>query len=115
MDKSIACRIPISTPINISVGANTYVGGLRNISTSGIFLHTMEKLKPGTRTHLRFTLPGENRVFDTEGIVKWSTVAEKVSSYFTGTGIEFTSIAVADRALIEKFVASLAKSKGPLL
>ena len=112
MEKNSAHRIPMSTPISISVGSQTYVGGLRNISASGVFLHSMEKLKPGITAHLRFTLPGENRIFNTEGIVKWSTASDKLKSYFTGTGIEFTTIAPEDRILIEKFVTSWAKTKG---
>ncbi|MFQ5585867.1 MAG: PilZ domain-containing protein [Thermodesulfobacteriota bacterium] len=112
MNAHTADRIPISTPISVSIGGRTYVGGLRNISSTGVFLHTMEKLTPGTTAYLRFTLPGENRVFNAEGTVKWTTASDKVKSYFTGSGIVFTTITPEDRILIEKFVTSWAKRVG---
>jgi len=112
MSEPVAERVPISTPISIAVGEQTYVGGLRNISATGIFLHSMEKLNPGTTARLRFTLPGENRIFNTEGIVKWSTASDNIKSYFTGSGIAFTSMSAEDRALIEKFVTAWARKVG---
>ncbi|NOS35888.1 MAG: hypothetical protein GQ522_04555 [Deltaproteobacteria bacterium] len=90
----------------VSVGAGRSIGCLGNISQSGVFLHTTEKLTPGSAADLTFTLPGEERFFTTRGVVKWSSDSVGAKSFLRGCGIMFTSISPQDQQSIEQFVAA---------
>ncbi len=105
-------RIPISLPVDFSVGDKTYTGYLLNISASGLFLHTRVALLPGTMVRLRFILPGTNRLMDIKGIVRWSTESDKSRTFFGGCGIMFTSISEEDRRILAEFIKKEIKRLG---
>ncbi|MCP3678276.1 MAG: hypothetical protein GY721_12010 [Deltaproteobacteria bacterium] len=90
----------------VSVDTRRYIGCLGNISQSGVFLHTTEKLTPGSVADLTFALPGEERFFTTSGVVKWSSNSVGAKRFLRGCGIMFTSISPQDQQCIEQFVAA---------
>lgn len=105
-------RVPISFPVDFSIGETTSTGYLLNISVSGIFLHTKKTLFPGTVLHLRFTLPGSGRVINIKGIVKWCTQMSGEKSLFGGAGIQFTKPASEDQQMIKEFIENELKKFG---
>ncbi len=108
----IDTRVPVSLPVDFTIGDVTRTGFLLNISSTGVFLHTKEELLPGSVLRLRFKLPGIDRLFDLKGIVKWSTGTGSDKTYFGGAGIMFTSVSEEDQKLIKKFIDDEAKRLG---
>jgi len=66
-------RIPVSIPVDFTVGDRSYSGFILNISDNGVFLHTKEELLTGSLLHLSFSLPDSDKVIKIPGIVRWST------------------------------------------
>lgn len=109
MSERLSYRVPILKPAVVSIGSNRYIGCLGNISSSGVFLHTTEELTTGSVANLTFSLPGEERFFTSRGVVKWSTDSVMGKKYLKGAGIMFTSIALEDQKIIERFIADEAE------
>ena len=105
-------RIPISLPVDFSVGEVSSTGYLLNMSEAGLFLHTRKTLFPGTNLHMRFALPGSNRLLDIKGIVKWCTQISGEKSLFGGAGIQFVHPAPDDQKIIREFVQAELKKMG---
>lgn len=105
-------RVPISIPVDFTIGELTRTGFLLNISDSGTFLHTKTDILTGTMIKLKFSLPGTDKIFDVKAIVKWSTAEVAKKTLFGGYGLMFTSAPEEDIALIRKFVKSEAARIG---
>ena len=97
-------RVPLSVPVDFSVGEVTSTGYLLNISSTGVFLHTKKTLFPGTVLHLRFVLPGSGKLISAKGLVKWCTQMSGEKSLFGGAGIQFVKPAPEDQQVIREFV-----------
>ncbi len=98
-------RVPVTIPVDFSIGERCLSGLLLNISSVGTFLHTREDIAPGTIVGLRFSLPGIEKVFELKSVVKWSTKPQSDSGFFGGYGLVFTSISPEDQELLRSFVA----------
>lgn len=105
-------RIPVSLPVDFSVGEVSSTGYLLNISESGLFLHARKTLFPGTNLHIRFTLPGSDRLLSIKGVVKWCTQMSGEKSLFGGAGIQFIHPAPDDQKIIREFVHAELKKMG---
>ncbi|MBI3398973.1 MAG: response regulator [Deltaproteobacteria bacterium] len=110
--KPIDPRIPVSFPVDFSIGDVTSTGYLLNISASGMFLHTKKTIFPGTVLHIRFTLPGSDKLLNIKGIVKWCTQMSGEKSLFGGAGIQFTKPSPEDRQMLKEFVEAELKKLG---
>lgn len=105
-------RVPISLPVDFSVGEVSSTGYLLNISETGLFLHTKKTLFPGTNLHMRFALPGSSRLLDIKGVVKWCTQMSGEKSLFGGAGIQFVHPAHDGQQIIREFVQTELKKMG---
>ncbi|MBI5344088.1 MAG: response regulator, partial [Deltaproteobacteria bacterium] len=105
-------RVPLSVPVDFTVGDLTRTGFLLNISETGTFLHTKFEILTGTVVRLKLSLPGSSRVIDAKGIVRWTTAEVAGKTLFGGSGIVFNSVSADDRELIKGFVASEVKRLG---
>ncbi len=105
----VAVRVPVSAPVDLSVGALSFTGFIRNISSTGAFLHTKEELIPGSMVRMRFVLPGEETVFGPSGIVKWSTKSGGKNNFFGGSGVCFTSMSDDEKDALLDFIESETK------
>jgi CheY-like chemotaxis protein len=103
-ERSADKRIPISVPVDYTVNDTSYTGFILNISTTGIFLHTMIGILPETVVRLKFSLPGSDMVFDIEGIVKWSTSLSTSKGLFIGAGIKFASLTEEESETEKRFI-----------
>ena len=102
--KKVTDRVPISVPVDFTVGDRTYTGFLLNISPTGLFLHTPEELLPGTLLTLRFRLPNGKRLIELQGVVRWTTHSNPEKHLFAGAGVMFSRISDEDHRLIKSFV-----------
>ena len=96
-------RVPISIPVDFSVGEDSHSAFLLNINSSGLFLHTKTELETGTTLTIRFSLPGEETVFNVKGIVKWTTGSQGSNDLFCGAGVMFTTITDEERTKLRDF------------
>ncbi len=105
-------RIPISLPVDFSIGEVSSTGYLLNISETGLFLHTKKTLFPDTNLHMRFALPSSNRLLDIKGVVKWCTQMSGEKSLFGGAVVHFAHLASDDQKIIREFVQAELKKMG---
>lgn len=110
-DEGVEPRVPIAVPVDYTFDDTTYTGFLLNISATGLFLHTMVGLLPGTLLRLRFSLPAPDRVFEIEGIVTRSTTSSANKSLFIGVGVRFTSIKDEDGEELKRFIDNEVKRR----
>jgi uncharacterized protein (TIGR02266 family) len=99
-----APRVPISIPVDFTLGDATKTGYLLNISATGLFLHTSMGILPGLSLLLKFSLPGSDMVFDVRGVVRWSTSSSASKSLLGGAGVMFTSIKDEHKEELKRFV-----------
>jgi len=98
-------RVPVSLPVDFTLGGEMkQTGFILNISAGGTFLHTNMELLIGAMPHLKFTLPGMDKVFDLKAIVQWSTNDVAHKTLFGGYGLMFTGMTDDDRAALKTFV-----------
>ncbi len=105
-------RVPVSVPVDFTIGDRTSTGFLLNISPTGLFLHTLVELLPGTVVKLKFSLPDDPRVIELQGVVRWTTHSNPDKHLFGGAGIMFTHVSEEDQQLIRTFVEKEIKRLG---
>jgi uncharacterized protein (TIGR02266 family) len=90
-------RVVLGIPIAYRFG-NTIAAALTlNLSRGGIAIRTTSPLDPGSRTRLRFRLPGSKRDIDAEARITWSDRR-------IGMGLQFEKVDAADQVTIDDFV-----------
>lgn len=105
-------RVPISIPVDFTLGDMTRTGFLLNISETGVFLHTKAELLTGSLLWLRFCLPDSETVLGPKAIVKWSTADVAKKTLFGGYGLMFTSIEADELEHVKAFISAEAKKLG---
>ncbi|MBI5562535.1 MAG: response regulator [Deltaproteobacteria bacterium] len=105
-------RVPVSMPVDFTVGGKQQTGFILNISEGGAFLHTNADILVGAMPHLKFSLPGSDRVFDVKAVVKWSTSDVQHKTLFGGYGVMFTSVSEEDQTILKHFVDEESKKLG---
>jgi DNA-binding response OmpR family regulator len=96
-------RVPVSVPVEFTVGDESHTGFLLNMSASGIYLRTREYLVPVTVLGMKFTLPDSERAFDVKGIVK-RYIPSTTSGLFGGAGVMFLNLTDEEMSEIRGFV-----------
>ncbi len=99
-------RVPVSVPVDFTLGEIKRTGFLLNISETGTFLHAKISILTGAIIELKFSLPGVDRLYDLRGVVRWSTNEVSSKTFFGGYGIMFISISDEEREALRKFVES---------
>ena len=75
-----------------------------NISKGGLFIKTDEALPLDTIVFLRFTLPGDTKLIETEGKVVWCNTNKGKGYFPRGMGIKFLRLNSDDAEKIKIFV-----------
>ena len=75
-----------------------------NISKGGLFIKTDEALPLDTIVFLRFTLPGDTKLIETEGKVVWCNTKGGKGYFPKGMGVKFLRLNPDDAEKINKFV-----------
>jgi DNA-binding response OmpR family regulator len=102
-------RVPVSIPVDFSFGDLTWTGSLLNLSEGGAFLHTEASFLIGALVHLKFSLPGVNRILNMKAIIKWSTGEMGRKTLLGGYGLMFSSIEEQDRDIVKKYIDVISK------
>ena len=106
-------RVPVSIPLDYTIGEESFTSSLLNISSTGLFLYTKKELMPGTSLQIKFLLAGAERAIALKGTVRWSTKPSGGEDYFYGAGVIFTSISDEDKEIVGKFVRDELKKIDP--
>lgn len=99
-------RVPVSIPVDFTVGDVTRTGFILNISETGAFIHTKVEFLAGTVMRMKFALPGGDKVMHVKGIVKWTTGTHASKTLFNGSGVMFNSIDEEDAREIRRFIGA---------
>jgi uncharacterized protein (TIGR02266 family) len=105
-------RVPVSTSVDFTIGDCTDTGFLLNVSEAGTFINTSTELPVDTPVRLVFSLPGIDRVFDLDGIVRWNTARMATTTKLSGGGLVFINVTSEDRMILRGFVAAEVKRLG---
>jgi two-component system chemotaxis response regulator CheY len=97
-------RVPIAIPVEFTSAGSSYHSYLLNVSASGLFLHTVQKLEEGTIINLKFHLPDYDITIDVDGVVEWQTKLSEEENFFCGAGISFTNLSQEYQLLLRQFV-----------
>lgn len=90
-------RVVLSIPVAYRC-ADTITAVLTlNIGKGGLSLRTMSPLPIGSKTRVRFGLPGASREIEADGKVTWS-------DHRIGMGLQFERLEAGDQASIDQFV-----------
>ena len=80
-----AQRLPYRREIDFWIDSVHFFGYYTDISTTGIYIETLNPAEPGARCRMCFTLPGYHGTIEAEGVVVWNNVS-------MGMGVEFLSL-----------------------
>jgi len=97
-------RLPVSMPVDYTLGDASHTGYLLNLSSGGLFLHAKQELKPDTVLRFKFALPGYDRIIVVNGMVKWCTGLTGEENLFGGAGIAFLDLSSENKEALRQFV-----------
>jgi Tfp pilus assembly protein PilZ len=93
-------RVAVSAKVDISSGANFYVGTTRDLSLSGLFVETTAGVAVGMPIVLRLDLLGKASEIPAE--VVW--VLQDDAGHIAGAGVRFLELSEELRKRIEAFM-----------
>jgi uncharacterized protein (TIGR02266 family) len=99
-DRRQAVRAPIDMWMEESRGNELYFRRTGNLSAGGVFFEQSIPHPLGTRVSLKFTLPGEQDVIETQAEIV-NTPGDKAG---LGMGVRFIELGPPERSRIERFV-----------
>lgn len=90
-------RVVLSIPVAYRVGDTITAVLTLNLGKGGVSIRTMSPLDRGSKTRIRFRLPGARREVEADAKVTWSDRR-------IGMGLQFERVEAADQASIDEFV-----------
>jgi type IV pilus assembly protein PilZ len=107
--KSRSTRYRVKMQVDYSSGENFLFSYIDNISEVGIFLSSMNPLKPGTCLTLRFPGEGSARSFSVKGQVVWINPYNKNGENLNpGMGIRFVGVTEEQKTRIQDLIKTIA-------
>lgn len=102
-------RYRVKMQVDYSSGENFLFSYIDNISEVGIFLSSMNPLKPGTCLTLRFPVEGTTRSFSVKGEVVWINPYNKNGENLNpGMGIRFVGVTEDQKKRIQDLIKTIA-------
>lgn len=105
-------RVPVSIPVEFSIGGTRHSGQFLNLSEAGAFLHTDQEILTGANLHLKFSLPGADKTIEAKATVRWTTGEAGSKTQFSGAGIMYSSISPHDQESLREFMSRETKRLG---
>lgn len=100
-------RAPVTMQISYHSSEAFKTDYVQNLSKGGLFIQTTSPLPRGTPLKVVLPFSSPPRVIEADGIVTWVQNASPSDHGVSGMGVQFTMIDPADRAFIERLVASI--------
>ena len=92
-------RLPVQVWVEERSEDATYFHRTANLSSGGLFVEGTLPHAPGTRVHLRFALPGNDRPVEVMG-----EIVQPPKGQETGMAVRFVDLPDAERDRIDAFV-----------
>ena len=105
-DRRSSHRVPLSAEVHLASRDNLYAGRARDISTSGLFIHTAAALDVGTAVGVRFTIA--DKTFACLSEVVW--VLRDRLGRPAGLGVRFLHVSPP----LQKAIASFMTRRPPI-
>jgi len=100
-DRRRSTRVPVSLWVDESTGEELYFQQAGNISEGGVFFERTIPHPPGTRVNLKFELPDDLGIIETEGEV----VNVPADPDGLGAGVKFINLDPVEERIIRQFIA----------
>ncbi|MBI3002813.1 MAG: PilZ domain-containing protein [candidate division NC10 bacterium] len=110
-DQRAVLRAPAGVPVNVRTGERHFQAVVANVSATGMFLASPERLEAEERLSLQFILPGLPNLFEVTGRVVWRR--EETEHTEGGVGVQFEDLAEEDAAKIGAYVRAELFRLGP--
>lgn len=106
-------RVPVEWSVDCVASDTFLFASITNVSAMGIFVRTVEPLKPGTTLRLKFAPPG-TASFELEGTVAWvNPVRPEGDNPNPGMGIRFVNLQMAERERLVEVIRTIAYLRDP--
>jgi uncharacterized protein (TIGR02266 family) len=101
-------RVPARILIKYGNAEQFFTDYIQNISRGGIFVPTYTPLPPGTHLKISFSLPGWDRLIETEGTVVHSVHGDpQQGGQPSGMGVQFQKLSEESLEQIDNYVGTL--------
>lgn len=106
MEKRKQPRIKVKWPVTIYTKKGPVKGESRNITSTGIFIHCKEQLRPNEVCRMRIRLPRKQSV-EVQGQLIWSNLDGLDSKGpYSGMGFSFLKCSEEDRCLLDEVISN---------
>lgn len=106
-------RYEVSIPVDCTTRDAFVSNHVSNISRGGLFIRSDAPLPLNAEVSLVLRLPGAEQSIHATGRVVWNYDMPKgTTRIVSGSGIRFLDITPSDRAILERYLASLAPGSG---
>lgn len=113
LDRRNHDRVDVEWAVDCVASDTFLFASITNISAMGIFVRTVDPLKPGTRLRLTFAPPGAEG-FSLEGTVAWvNHVRPDGDNPNPGMGIRFINLKMEERERLVEVIRTIAYLRDP--
>ncbi len=111
-DKRESERLPITLEVNFNTEMQFLNSHTRNISSGGMFIHTLYPLPEGTELNVRFAIPELKTDFAEAAKVVWANTAVDVQDEDeSGMGIRFLNMDKKKSQILREHIEKKASDK----
>lgn len=110
-DQRAVLRAPAGVPVNVRTDERHFQAVVGNVSATGMFLASPERLEVAERLNLQFILPGLPYLFEVSGRVVWRR--EETETTEGGMGVQFEDLPEEDAGKIGAYVRAELFRLGP--
>lgn len=105
-------RLPITLEVNYRTEMEFLNASTKDISSGGMFIHTMYPLPEGTELNVQFSIPEVPMNFSVMGKIVWAaTIEETENAVESGMGIEFLNLDPKKSKMLEDYIKEKASKK----
>ena len=109
-DQRTSDRVLVKLQVDCSSEGHFLFENATNISEHGVFIHTTEPMKPGTKIELQFTLPETKEKLKVLGEVMWVNPIRKdeEKNVNPGMGVKFANLNEINRDILLNAIKRIA-------
>lgn len=105
-------RLPITLRVNYNTEMDFLNAQTKNISSSGMFIHTLHPLPEGVELNIHFEIPEVSMDFSTRAKIVWTaTFSETLNEEDSGMGVEFLNLGPKQSKALQAYIVSKLTSK----
>ena len=103
-ERRVSLRRPlVIRQVRLEAASELFFGYATSLSLGGLFIHTVNPKRAGTKVQLRFNLPGDDHVIECPAEVAWTREYHPQTSPRPGMGVRFVGLSEEDTERIRVF------------